>query len=406
MEREVTGATSSGTVGVLDPTGFPVTSGAIQSVLNGPQNAFFSHINTTTVTGQNVQGSYSTYFGGNGVDSGSSIAVDPSLNTYFAGQTTSTNLQTQGALQSTLNGTNSDAFAVKLLPASALCINCVMPVLSPAGLVSAGNQVTITYTLINQGPDLATNITVSGIVTAGATFTSATAGSGTCSAPTGNTVVCTIPTLQAGSTSSVGFVVTPNKAGSYSATATVTASNSTNTSNTATAQFTATDFTLAVKPSSQTVVAGNTATYSVSVTPGQAFGANVTLTCGSLPVGTSCGFMPATLSFTGPGSLSSILNLTTTVRPVTTISSTKRRGPILCAMADRAWHGSSWLGEEQTWTQAGARGPCAVDDIRAFFPATGLQQHEAAAHCKRNASGYLSSYGYGDVGYVYVQCGD
>ena len=322
----VTGATSSGPIGT---TNFPVTTGAIQTVLNGPQNAFFAHINTTTVSGQNTVGSYATYFGGNGTDRGTSITVDTGLNTYFAGDTTSTNFQTHAPLQASLNGP-SDAFAVKLQTANDLCIRCVPPLLSPAsGAVSAGNQVTITFTVTNNGPDLATNITVTGQLSSGitATFNSATAGSGTCSLPTGLNVVCTIPTLQSGSTSAVAMVVTPSRAGGGSVTAIVTNSADTNPSNSATASFTATDFAVSITPSSQTVVAGNTAQYSVLVAPSQTFGANVSLTCASLPVGASCAFNPATLVFTGPGSQSSTLNLTTTARPVTTISSTGWHGP-------------------------------------------------------------------------------
>jgi uncharacterized repeat protein (TIGR01451 family) len=321
----VTGATSSGPVGT---TNFPVTTGAIQSVLNGPQNAFFAHIDTTTITGQSAVGSYATYFGGNGTDRGTSIAVDTSLNTYFAGDTNSTNFQVFAPLQATLNGTgvgpNTDAFAVKLQTASDLCIRCIAPLISPATtVVSAGNQVTITFTIINQGPDLATNITVTGQLSTGitATFNSATAGAGTCSVPTGGNVVCTIPTLQAGSTSLVAMAVTPTTAGAGSILATVTNSNDTNTSNTETASFTATDFAVSITPSSQTVVAGNTASYSVLVNPSLTYGANVSLTCASLPSGASCGFTPATLTFNGPGSQSSVLNLTTTARPVNTITS-------------------------------------------------------------------------------------
>jgi uncharacterized repeat protein (TIGR01451 family) len=330
----VTGATSSGPVGT---TNFPVTSGAIQSVLNGPQNAFFAHIDTTTVTGQSAVGSYATYFGGNGTDRGTSITVDSSLNTYFAGDTNSNDgtFETVAPLQSLLNGTgngpNTDAFAVKLRTANFLCITCVAPVISPAsGVVSAGNQVTITFTVTNGGPDLATNITVTGQLSTGitATFNSATAGAGNpCSVPTGVNVACTIPTLQAGSTATVAMAVTPTTAGSGSILATVTNSNDTNPSNTETASFTATSFAIAISPSSQTVVAGNTAQYSVLVSPSLTFGANVSLTCASLPSGASCGFSPTTLTFNGPGQQSSILNLTTTARPVTVISSAGWHAP-------------------------------------------------------------------------------
>ncbi|MGB9360527.1 MAG: SBBP repeat-containing protein [Candidatus Sulfotelmatobacter sp.] len=199
----VTGATNS--------TDFPASTGAIQTHLNGTQqNAFFARINTTTNTGTNTIGSYATYFGGTGVDRGTSITVDPNLNTYFAGDTTSNDLQVQGAYQPTFQGT-MDAFAVELRPVNGLCITCVAPVLSPAsGAVSAGNPITMTFTVLNQGPDLATNVIVSGQVSSNtsATFSTAstTGGAGSiCSTPAGTTASCLIPVLQAGSTVSVAF---------------------------------------------------------------------------------------------------------------------------------------------------------------------------------------------------------
>jgi hypothetical protein len=124
------------------------------------------------------------------------------------------------------------------------------------------------------------------------------------------------------------MAVTPSVAGGGSILATVSNSNNTNTSNTATASFTATDFSVSITPSSQTVVAGNTATYSVFVSPSITFGANVSLSCDSLPAGASCGFTPSTLTFNGPGQQSSTLNLTTTVRPISTISSARWSSPL------------------------------------------------------------------------------
>ncbi len=152
----VTGYTSS--------TNFPFTpTFAIQTVLNGAQNAFFAHLNTnanTSVTG----GNYATYFGGNGTDDGTSIAVDINLNTYFAGSTTSTTgtFQVPDALQGTFNSPGPDAFAVKLGTQSDLTITFLQ--VSPNGTAAAGNQVTITYTVANNGPDVATGINVLGQV--------------------------------------------------------------------------------------------------------------------------------------------------------------------------------------------------------------------------------------------------
>ncbi|MGA9307972.1 MAG: SBBP repeat-containing protein, partial [Candidatus Sulfotelmatobacter sp.] len=179
---------------------FPTTIGAFQTTLNGTQNAFFSQINTTTTT-QTQVGSFSTYLldlpGGNGVDRGTGIAVDANLNSYIVGDTTSPNFGTKNGLQTTLNGTRN-AFAMELGTASSLSISCLGACVSPnTAIVSAGNQVTVTFTVVNSGPDPATNIQVSGNVplSEGVTFNSATVGSGTCSAPSSNGVVCQIPTL-------------------------------------------------------------------------------------------------------------------------------------------------------------------------------------------------------------------
>jgi hypothetical protein len=334
----ITGSTSSGVEGVFNQAiDFPVSAGPIQSVLNGTQNAFFARIYTATVSGQGAVGSYVTYFGGNGVDRGTSITLDSSLNTYFAGDTTSTNLETVNPLQPNIS-VAPDTFAVKLQSESSLCIgppNCPAVVVSPTGgAVAAGTGVTMTFTVTNLGPDLATDITVIGQLNFGssinstATLGTATAGSGTCSAPLGSTVSCVIPTLQAGSISSVVMVVTPNGIGNGSLQATVSNPNNTSTQNVATATFEATNFSASILPSSATVVAGSTAHYSVDVNASPGFGANVSFQCSSLPVGASCGFQPATLSFNGSNNQSSALSVTTTARPPTTITSTKSRGPV------------------------------------------------------------------------------
>lgn len=313
--------------GETNSTDFPASPGAIQTALRGTDNAFFAHIDTTTLSGTNTVGSYATYFGGSGVDRGTSITVDQALNTYFAGDTTSTNLQVQGAFQPTFQGTTLDAFAVMLRPVNSLCITCVPIVYAPGSqVVGAGNPISITFTVTNEGPDLATNITVGAQLSTGisATFTGASGGAGSnCSSATaGSTAACIIPVLQSGSIATVAFSVTPTAAGNGSVTVTATNANNTNPIVTATATFTATNFTLEqINPSSQTVVAGNTATYFVQVTPSITFGNNVSLTCGSTPVGASCGFTPATLMFNGPGPQSSTLNLTTTARPPIVISS-------------------------------------------------------------------------------------
>jgi uncharacterized repeat protein (TIGR01451 family) len=318
--------------GTTASTDFPTTIGAFQTTLNGTQNAFFSQINTTTTVNQNQVGSFSTYLGGNGVDRGTGIAVDPNLNSYFVGDTTSTNFEVKNALQTTLNGTRN-AFVAELGTASSLSITCLGQCVSPnSAIVSAGNQVTVTFTVANEGPDPATNIQVSGNVpiSEGVTFNSATVGSGTCSAPSSNAVVCQIPTLQSGGLATVTFVVTPNGiCNACSVTGTVSSANDTNTGNTATASFTAGGYIASINPPSRTVEAGLPAVYAVSLNPSSgAFPANITLSCSALPTGAGCSFTSNTITLSGSGSASVGLNLTTTAQPETTVSSTGWRHPI------------------------------------------------------------------------------
>jgi uncharacterized repeat protein (TIGR01451 family) len=326
----LTGATSSGAA--TGTSSFPVTiPGAIQTQLAGPQNAFFAQINPTTSTIQTGL-SYVTYYGGNGVDSGTGIAVDPLENTYLVGQTTSTNLEVEDWLtgENQLNGP-SDAFVLKLGTLTSLCINCTPPVVSVLGTVGAGNSVTITFTVTNNGPDPATNISVNGQVpvNSGVTFNSATAGSGTCSTPSNNAVICLIPTLQSGSSSLVVFTVTPTTPGTFQATATVTAANNTNGgSNTASASFSAGAYAMEISPPAQTVAAGLSAPFGVNVYPTQGtFPSPITLTCSALPAGATCSFASNTFSLVnGPQSI--LLTLTTTAQPETTVTSAPWRRPL------------------------------------------------------------------------------
>jgi uncharacterized repeat protein (TIGR01451 family) len=315
--------------GATNSTDFPVTISPtvnpIQSHLNGTTNSFFAEINTTTTVNINGAGSYVTYFGGNGVDHGTSIAVDPNLNSYLVGDTTSNNLEVRDQLQSTLApGATRNAFVLELGTAATLCITCVKPLLSILSELSAGNPVTATFTVLNEGPDPATNVQVNATVSAGVTLISATANSGTCSTPSNNALVCQIPTLQSGSLAQIAVVVAPiGTCTACSVMATVSSSNNTNTSNTATASFTAGGYSVSISPPERTVSAGLPAVYGVNLSPQGSFLGNVALSCSPLPNGASCSFTSNTVTFSGGTSPASIqLNLTTTAQPVTTLAST------------------------------------------------------------------------------------
>jgi len=312
----VTGSTNS--------VNFPLSSDAIQTTLGtgATGNAFLAQINTTTAAGANQSGSYATYFGGSGLDRGTSIAVDSNQNTYIAGDTTSNNLQLINPLPnaggSTFSGTQ-DAFVLKLGSTTTLCITCIAPTVSTSGTVSAGTAVTVTFTVENEGPDPATNVIVTGSSSSGMVLDSATAGSGTCSTATGNSSVCTIPALQAGATATVAFSVTPSAKGNYTVTALVSDTNNINTVNSAQQSITAGGFNFSVSPPARSVSAGTTATYSLLLNPNPVFGVQVSLSCGSLPGGAACNFAPSNaVTLNGPVSVT--LNLTTTAQPVNTAS--------------------------------------------------------------------------------------
>lgn len=88
---------------------FPVSSPE-QKTLQGSENAFVAKLNPT---GSALV--YSTYVGGNGVDSARAIALDSSGNAYVTGTTTSANFPvTSGVFQPAYHGSVSNAFVFKL----------------------------------------------------------------------------------------------------------------------------------------------------------------------------------------------------------------------------------------------------------------------------------------------------
>jgi hypothetical protein len=95
--------------GYTNSTNYDVTSGSFQTTLDGGSDVIVTKLNpagTALV--------YSTYIGGSTSDYGISIAIDPSGNAYVTGYTNSTNYDvTSGAFQTT-NGGGFDVFVTKL----------------------------------------------------------------------------------------------------------------------------------------------------------------------------------------------------------------------------------------------------------------------------------------------------
>lgn len=96
---------------------------------------------------------------------------------------------------------------------------------SPAGSVNAGQQVTYTIAVTNSGPATASNVTVTDVLPAGATYVSGSGAGWTCN-EVASTVTCTMPSLGVGAASPITLIVTAGP-GVTSLTNTATVSSST-----------------------------------------------------------------------------------------------------------------------------------------------------------------------------------
>lgn len=329
----VTGWTQSG------PTApFPVAPASNQSSLTGAQDAFMARLNTTAVVGQSASGSWANYFGGGSGDGntifteGTGVAIDVNQNTYFSGDTNSPDLEVEKELVTSAavnaSGYNGgyDSFVTQMGAAVGLSISGVLSQGTNQRYISAGNQATFTYTVTNNGPDPAYNITVldnlsQEVTIVPVTFVSASVSSGTCSGGSTNTSVsCSLPPLQAGSTATVTIVVTPTSTGGQAG-FTGGSVEAIGPGNIVLAQIsvsaTMSDYSMNVGPPNNSVAqAGDTAVYQVQLTPIPAYASPIGLSCSGQPTGASCNFTTSPVTLAGPGS--STLNLTTTARPVTT----------------------------------------------------------------------------------------
>ncbi len=326
----VTGSTLSSDFPVAPP------SNSIQSTFGGVQDAFIARIYTAATTGQTA-GSWSTYFGGTGTDAGTGIALDANQNTYVAGETTSPppTLQTAKPLTAAQGGGYAggyDAFVTQLGSAMSLSIQGTLTQgTNQQNIISAGNQATFSYIVLNSGPDLANNITLidnlnSSVTGVPLTFVSASVSSGTCGGVSSNAIVsCSLPSLQAGSTATVTIVVTPT--GSATGGSQFFNGGSVQVmapGNILLAQTqvgaTMSDFSMTVSPLTQSVAqAGLTANYTVALAPHPLFASSITVSCSNLPTGASCRATPSSsITLQGASASSVGLAVTTTARPVTT----------------------------------------------------------------------------------------
>jgi uncharacterized repeat protein (TIGR01451 family) len=328
--------------GWTQSTDFPIfpASNPIQSALAGTQDAFMARLNTIAVVGQTTTASWANYYGGTGIDQGTGVALDVNQNAYFVGDTNSADLQFNKALPSTsgVNGSANnggyDAFVTQLGTAVTLSITGVLTQGTNQTFISAGNQATFTYTVTNNGPDLATNLTFTNNLSQGTgvplTFNSASTTSGSCGGGSTNAIVsCSLPSLQSGSTATITVVVTPtpNSSGAPATfnggTAQVTGQGNIVLAQTSVpAQMS--DFLITADPADQTIsAAGATAGYNVTLNPHPIYASSISLGCSGLPTAATCTFTTSSVTLqVGPET--STMNIATVARPVVTPAASLR----------------------------------------------------------------------------------
>jgi len=316
-------------VGTTTSTDLPVLN-AVQGTSGGGKDAFVARLDTVK-GGSTGSNQFLTYLGGSGDEAGTGIALDSATNTYVAGETTSGNFPTATPKQANIAGPQ-DAFVAKLGPT----LNLGLTVVSSATSANAGNQVSFVYTITNNG-DTTANVLFqdnlgTGSGTAPATFVSATASGGSCpTTPTNNTVLCNLGILNGGATATVTVNLTPTGSGTLGNSGTVFVGGQFSKSATAT-PVTVNTFTVSTPPNgaTQTVVAGNPASYEIILTPKTTYSASISLTCSAgLPSGGSpstCTFTttPVTLQGSSPSQVS--LTISTFPRTTTTVELRPRGG--------------------------------------------------------------------------------
>ena len=311
-------------VGYTSSQDFP-TESAFQNSLAGSFDAFVAKINT------NASGTASlvfcSYLGGNSDDKGFGLALDPGNNFYVAGQTISTDFPLLNPAQA-VKGGSFDAFIAKISSsgtklyatylggsgddrATGIAVNSAgnayvtgytastnFPTAVPLQLSNAGGTDAFVAKLNSFGNGILYSTYLGG--SANEDFTSAATFSG-------NIVVDSV-----GNAYVTGYTSSNN----FPTAAPVQAANAGGASDAFIAKISdttpAADFAVTVNPASQLVNPGNSATYTVTITPVGGFTGAVNLNVTGLPTDASSSFNPSSVTITDANAKTSVLTVTTT----------------------------------------------------------------------------------------------
>ncbi len=176
--------------------------------------------------------------------------------------------------------------------------------------------VTLSATEVTFGPQLATTTSAAQTVTltnsgnapltfSGVTLVGSFAQTNTC--PTGSA------TLAAGANCTLSITFAPLAGSNVAVPGLIEImDNATPSTQAITLVGTAQAFSLSASPTSASVSAGGSATYTISVSPLGGFSAAVSLSCGSLPTGAACSFFSGSVIPNGSTAITSMLTISTT----------------------------------------------------------------------------------------------
>ena len=314
-------------------SGFPTTAGAFQTTSAGGDIDAF-------VTKLNAAGSallYSTYLGGSSGDTGWGVAIDGASNAHVAGATQSTNFPTARPYQAARAGTG-DAFVTKLNAAGSALLYSTY--LGGTGSVDSGSGIAV---------DGLGNAYVTGGTTS-ANFPTANPFQATCGSCTLDAFVAMVDTSASGISSLVyssflggsdwdsGRNIAADSAGNVYVTGVTRSTNFPTTSGAFQSAFQGgsddafvskigADFVVSISPSSNTVSAGQSPVYTVTVTPQHVFSNPVSLSCSGLPAKASFSFSSGAVT-PGASSADSSLTIFTMASSIFHVPSLDPRGSL------------------------------------------------------------------------------
>jgi hypothetical protein len=273
--------------GVTSSTNLELVN-ATQTTYNGNQDAFAAKL---TPTGCGF--GFLTYFGGHATDIGNGVAVDSGGNPVMVGQTFSNDIFTQAPYQAATGG-QLDAFAVKYTGLAGP-VDCFAPQsLKFAGQVSASTSAPENITFTNDGESA---LTLTSIVASGPFAETNTCGS----------------SVNSGQNCTISVTFTPTAAGTANGALTVT-DNGPNSPHALALTGTGLDFGLSASPGSNTVAAGQSVVYTITVAPSPGFKDTVALSCTGAPAAATCTLNPSSVTLNGSVAQTSTMTVTTTSR--------------------------------------------------------------------------------------------